>query len=103
MIIKINTGYGKANGDSNWKYIDAVHDLECDRIIRSEAIEKYGYETNESTQLSSIWYEQYGTCSQDSNMLIMNYENILGGYNAIITNCPVYILNDNGKTIERIN
>lgn len=91
--IKINEGMHETHGDS-WFYVDGAKNITTRRQFRPELVESGG---------DSRWYERYGDAHGDAHdYVLIGYEEQNGTIHSIITDCPTYLLNDTGKTIERI-
>ena len=94
MIIKLDTGYG-LSGEERWKFIDNVRGLETERATRKNLQER-------DTE-TCIWHEAFTiTSAPEDKYLVLSFYDERAYHVVIITNCPTYLLNDAGKTIERL-
>lgn len=97
MIISME-GY-----DGKWKLIDYVTDLEWEKgiLFQSECIDEYKKFTN--IRIIDIWEGNGKEVPLQKQVIKIDAIMVNNTHTLILSDGPVYILNDTGKTIERLN
>ena len=98
MIIKIRTA--NVETDNSYRFFDGVQGLHYN-IIESEVYARRVAENRllpEGVQCLLFWDEQLPPC----NVAELSFHSEMTGPVEITANTTIYLLNDQGKTIERL-
>lgn len=90
MILKFKTNGG---AEENYQFIDGVSDLIVNKGKKSDYRE---YDR------ADCWWADGTASTSDSVYMELNWTDKGGTHKCFITHLPTYLLNDNGKTIERL-
>lgn len=92
MILKFRT---MGSADSNFQFIDGVSDLTTvkgDRTLFS----------GRPPEEVDCWWEDEEYRDKDTTYSKLSWKDKDGRYRCFVTHLPTYLLNDAGKTIERL-
>ena len=92
MILKFKTNGG---AEENYQFIDGVSDLIVNKGKKSDF--NYGGDDR-----ADCWWEDGSAQTSDSVYMELNWADKSGTHKCYITHLPTYLLNDHGKTIERL-
>ena len=110
MILKIATPGPNGNG-TGWRFIDNVKEVSSYQIVLDdynksvESGSEYGYKdvflTYHDLNYGTGLLKQVGNVRYDIIGMVAYMKD--GSYNVYIADLAVYVMSDEGKTIERIN
>lgn len=94
MILKIAKAFPK----NNWKFVPDVEEFDYEWISKTEK-QNIISEPNLYIQATN----ELGKMDENNQRYVYGIATLRGRYFSVISNLTVYLLNDEGKTIERIN
>jgi len=92
MILKFKT---TGQPDKHYQFIDGVSNLIVSRGLRTD----FNHKKNEDID---CWWEDVSVKTDESIYLMLEWADNYGSDRCFITHLPVFLLNDDGKTIERL-
>jgi len=92
MILKFKT---TGQPDNHYQFIDGVSNLLISRGLRTE----FNHKKNDDID---CWWEDESVKTDESIYMLLEWTSGDGSDRCFITHLPTYLLNDHGKTIERL-
>lgn len=92
MILKFKT---TGQADDHYQFIDDVSNLLTSKGLRTD----FNHKKNEDID---CWWEDASVKADESIYMLLEWTCKDGSDRCFITHLPVFLLNDNGKTIERL-